>query len=215
MRTLFLTLCIFSVTVTAKAQLFSKDWAKGCYYDTLGHKFTGLLFHAKPEASVFKGKGDHVFFKTSKGAEQQKISSDQIKSFIIETDSFKLTHVKALEKFPILQVMINHEIKLYFSSITPSAIPIAGAGAGLIGSAVAGAALSGKGSSAYYFGPDADHITTLVHKNYIEVLNRLMADKPEVVEKIKNKKFPSKSLPDLLEYYRTGVLPKQVIDDVY
>lgn len=62
MKTLLLLFCIFSITQTAEAQLFGKDWAAGCYYDTSRHQFTGLLFHAQPEASVFKGKGDHWFF---------------------------------------------------------------------------------------------------------------------------------------------------------
>lgn len=213
MKKILLLLCIFSITFTAKAQLFRKTWENGSYTDTAGHKFSGLIFYALPEASVFKGKGDRLFFKINKDAAQQKIPSTLIRSFVISTDSFTVSHHPSLEKFPFLQVVIDHETKLYYSAITQSSIPVIGGG--LVGGAIGAVALSGKGGSAYYFGPDENHLTTLVHKNYIEVMSKLMADKPEVVERIRHKKFPSKSTANLITYYHTGILPKEAIDDVY
>ncbi len=213
MRKLLLLFCIFSITLTVKAQLFRRTFEPGSYTDTNGHKFTGLIFYAMPEASVFKGKGDHLLFKANKDAEKQKISSDRITSFVISTDSFIVSHFIALEKFPFLQVVINHQTKLYYSVVAQGSIPVVGAG--LVGGAIGAAALSGKGSSAYYFGSDADHINTLRGKNFVEVMSTIMADKPEVVAKIKDKTFKPGSIKELLEYYRTGVLPKKTIDDVY
>ncbi len=213
MKTLLLLFCIFSITRVANAQLFRKTWETGSYTDTSGRKFSGLIFYAIPEASVFKGKGDHLLFKADKNADQQKIASDRIAAFTISTDSFTVSHVPALEKFPFLQIIINHQTKLYYSAIAQGSIPIVGAG--LIGGAIGAAALSGKGSTAYYFGSDADHITTLRGKNFVEAMSTVMSDKPEVVAKIRNKTFKPGSMKKLLAYYLTGVLPKESVDDVY
>ncbi|MBS7563407.1 hypothetical protein KHS38_03235 [Mucilaginibacter sp. Bleaf8] len=216
MRSFLLLLCIFSVTFSAKAQLFSKSWQQGYYCDASGHKFSGLLHHAQPEASVFKKRGDYITFKADQNTKQVKIHSDSISAFVIGADSFTVSHLKPLEKFPFLQVVINRPVKLFFSGITPSVIPIVGGPAlAIAGSAIAGVAISAPGNSAYYFGSDPDNLMLLTNKNFIEVMTLVMADKPDVVEKVKNKAFKYRTLPDLLMYYQTGVMPKKQNDDIY
>ncbi len=213
MKKFLLLLFIFNITLSAEAQLFRKTWEKGSYIDSSGNHFSGLIYYSLPDASVFKGKGDHLLYKTNTNADKQKIPSGQIKSFVIDTDSFTVSHSIVLEKFPFLQVMINHQTKLYYSAINSGSTPVLGAA--LIGGALGAAAMHGKNASGYYYGTDEDHLNLLRGKNFVETMTMLMADKPEVVAKIKDKTFKLGSITDLLNYYKTGVLPKKSLDDVY
>ena len=43
MRKILLLLCILSITITAKAQLFGKNWKEGSYYDLRGTKHVGFI----------------------------------------------------------------------------------------------------------------------------------------------------------------------------
>lgn len=213
MKKFLLLFCILSITKTTEAQLFRKNWEVGSYIDSSGKEFSGLIYYSLPDASIFKGKGDYLQYKNSTDAEKQKIPSNQIKSFVISTDSFTVSHFITLEKFPFLQIMINHQTKLYYSAINSGSMPVVGAA--LLGGALGAAAMHGKNGSAYYYGSDPDHLTLLKGKNFVETMSTLMADKPEVVAKIKDKTFKLGSITDLLNYYKTGVLPKSSLDDVY
>jgi hypothetical protein len=138
-----------------------------------------------------------------------------ISSFTIETDSFVVSKNKALAPAPIMQVLLNTPVKLYHWQAEIINWPVLAFGA--IGGIIAGApgvGMSG-GSDAYFYGPDPERLNILTRKNFIQVLSDIMADKPELAEKIKNKKFRYRDMKDLQVFYTTGKLPEKPNEDVY
>jgi hypothetical protein len=212
MRTILLVLCILSVTLTASAQF--RDWAEGSYYDTLGHKRTGLIaWHAPDKLS--RKPGDHLFFKSNKKADKLRVESFGIRAFTMGKDSFVVSNDKSIDYAPVLQVLINRPTKLYYWSAKVTSLPLAILGGA--GAAVAGATVitSTSGGVAYLYGTDADHLNVLTRKNFIDVMCEIMADRTEITQKIKNKELIFGDIHDLLVYYNTGILPKKSRDDIY
>ncbi|MDT3405514.1 hypothetical protein [Mucilaginibacter terrae] len=199
MRTILLALCILGVTLTSHAQsLFGKTWIDGYYYDLTGKKVTGLISWSAPQKSLFSTEGDRIFFKEKEDAQKVKLLSKQISGFVMDKDSFVVSKHIDLKDFSFLSVVLNTPTKLYLSTIAYSAITSNGM-------------VSGGVLKNYYYGPDPDNITKITRKNYIDVLSQLMADKPDVVAKIKDKKFRFGRIDDLVEYYQTGVIPKTIL----
>lgn len=212
MKKFLLLLCILSITKITEAQLFRKNWEAGSYIDSSGKEFSGLIYYSVSDPYSLKIKGDCLLYKTDKDAEKQKIPAGQIRSFVIGIDSFAVSHFISLKNYPFLQIIINHQTKLYYSAVNPTLMPTLGGA--LVGGAIGAAAFNSKGS-AYYYGSDPDHLAMIKGKNFAETMSTLMADKPEVVVKIKDKTFKIGSITDLLNYYKTGILPKKSLDDVY
>jgi hypothetical protein len=208
MRTILLVLCILSVTFSAKAQLFGRDWSEGSYYDLSGKKITGLISWSVPSKSIFSGPGDNIFFKPNKEGKKVKIPSTQLTAFVMENDSFVISHHQDLAKAPFLAVMLNSAVKLYLSSTARASAPMMVGNPAMMGTAMmytAGFAFSGN-KNVYYYGSDADALTKLEKKQFIEVMSKIMADKPEVVAKIQDKTFKYSKIEKLLDYYKTGKL---------
>ena len=213
MRTILLVLCILSVTLSAKAQ-FGKRWAAGNYYDTLGHKTAGFISWKAPE-KLSKKPADHLFFKSNEKAGKNKIETSQLRSFTMGKDSFVVSQLKELNYAPVLQVVMDKPIKLYYWSAEIVNLPFAVLGA--VGGALAGGTvISGMSSGkAYFYGQNCNELNTLTNKNFVDVMCNIMADKPDVVEIIKTKRFKLKDIDDLLTYYNTGLMPKKSQDDIY
>jgi len=206
MRTILLLLCILSVTFSAKAQL-TRDWSEGSYYDSLGNKNTGLIcWLTQPKAIK---KADFIMYKVTKKADKIVIPATQLNSFVIAADSFVVGNATNL-KHPsfmkvILSVGLTKLYQLYAHDIT---------GAMLFGAV--GAAVSEANSPAgYYFGLKPNAVTEVTRKNFTEVMCDIMANKPEIVEKIKSKKLRYSDMDNLLVYYKTGKEPVKYIDTNY
>jgi hypothetical protein len=60
----------------------------------------------------------------------------------------------------------------------------------------------------YYYGNNPDNLTELTRKDFMNVMSRVMADKPEVVAKIQKKDYRYGDMKDLLVYYYTGKEPR-------
>ena len=111
MRTILLLVCILSVTFSAKAQLFGKDWLKGSYYDTTGRKTSGLIAWSPPD-KLSKKPGDHIFYKSSITGEKIRIESSTFSSFTMGTDSFVVSQINSINYAPVLRVLIDRPVKL-------------------------------------------------------------------------------------------------------
>jgi len=59
----------------------------------------------------------------------------------------------------------------------------------------------------YYYGTDPDNLTKLTHKEFMDVMSKIMADKPEIVSKIQDKTYRYSDMKELLIYYKTGKDP--------
>lgn len=214
MRTIFILLCIFGVTLSAKAQMFGKKWQQGSYYDTLGHKTAGLIAWSHPE-KFSKDTGDHIFYKADNKGTKTQIETNLISSFTMGEDSFTVSHNKALYFAPVLKVLLNGNIKLYYWQAEVVNWKMAALGSlGAVGGALAGAttgaaagAMAVPSTAAYFYGTDCNSLRLVTRKNFVEVMSRLLNDKPDAVAKITDKTFKMGDMDDLLNYYKTGKMP--------
>jgi len=220
MRKILLLLCILSITISAKAQFFGKNWKEGSYYGTDGNKHIGLIAWEVASPSIFKKKGDHIFYKTDKKADNVKISSTDLTAFTMrydeETiDSFIVSKNIMLENNPFLRVVIANNIKLYSWLTTTTMAPTMTMGTygWKLDLITKGSRYSVK--TTYFFGSDPENVTKLDKKNFIEIMSKIMADKPEAVARIKNKKLRYGDMEDLLYFYRYDMMPPAQAPDPF
>jgi hypothetical protein len=216
MRKILPLFCILSITISAKAQFFSRNWTEGAYYDSVGIKHDGLIAWEAPQSSIFTGKLDYIRFKPKKDADGLKIYAQGFKSFVLGEDSFAVSKSALLAKNPFLKVLINNNdtTKLYVYLIAKK-MNVGGI-AGSFGMFTAGLGLSLKYfSSTYYYGTNPDNLTKLDKKQFIEVMTRIMADKPEAVKRIKDKKLRYGDMEDLLYFYKYDVMPPAQAPDPF
>jgi hypothetical protein len=197
-RILLLGLVLFVLNMEAKAQLFGRDWNDGCYYTIKNHKVTGLISWTPPTGSIFSSNGDHIFFKADSNSKKIKISSDTLTAFVMGKDSFAVSHFADLANKPFLRVMIDRPIKLYFSGTTRQS------SMGGVSGVPIGIGFGGGVKTTYYYGPNPNNITELDRKSFIDIMTKIMADKADVVEAIKNKTFKFGAIDELITYYKTG-----------
>ncbi|RYU91527.1 hypothetical protein EWM62_06195 [Mucilaginibacter terrigena] len=212
MKKILLLLCILSVALSSKAQLFGKHYDEGYYYDSVGVKHTGLISWSPPAKSIFGNKGDNIFFKTDKKAEKIKLKNIELRSFSIKNDSarmdsFVVATNKDFEKAPFLQVLLDNNVKIYGFTMLSSS------GGGMMMGAGGNMVMTPSFSSSdtkYYYGSDPDHTTRLDKKNFIEVMSKALASKPYVVKRVQDKTFKISKLNELLYFYRTDNYPQSM-----
>ncbi|TWR27041.1 hypothetical protein FPZ42_08390 [Mucilaginibacter achroorhodeus] len=194
MRKLLLLLCILSITISTKAQLFGKHWDEGSYYDLQGVKHQGLISWTAPQKSLFNGDGDEIFYKTQKDADMVKIKSSELRSFIIGVDSFVVSKNEIFKRKPFLNVLVNTNdtLKIY-RSMEKRSSPGIGFGVGSIGAvtAMVGASFNYT-KKAYYYGKNPNNVIKIDNKNFTEVTSKILANIPLIVKEIE-----SKSLRDM------------------
>ena len=199
MRTFLLLMCILSVTFSAKAQLFGRDWSEGRVYDLSNKRFNGFVAWTPPEPTFSNKPGDKLYFKETKKKTEIEVPSSKIRAFVMGTDSFVVSHHPELAQAPFLAVKIDKAMKLFTSRSGRTSAPV---------SSGMGTGVSFHSSKiVYYYGADADMITRLDKGNFIEVMSRIMSDKPEVVAKIKDKTYKYGDMLELLTFYRVTPEP--------
>ncbi len=208
MRFVFILLCIFSVTTPSSAQLFGRKYRMGNYYDTLNHKTAGLIAWSVPD-KLSKKAGDYIYYKPDAKAKGVKLESFCLKSFTMESDSFVVSKNEHINYAPVLKVLLDGKLKIYYWSARVTSLPMALLG-GAVGAALTGGGTVLTGSSggyAYFYGANPDSLNTITNKNFANVMTYIMDDKPEVVAKIKQDKLRLKDINDLLVFYKTGAMP--------
>jgi len=192
MRPFLLLLCILCVTGSANAQTqTARTFTKGSYYDTTGNKYTGFLRLKVPNKGVLDFSHFGFLFQQTEAEPEKEISVDQVKNFTVGVDSFVVTHNPKLEKAPVLKVLLNTAIKLYYSESYNR---------GNMLTANFNAVVNGSGS--YFYGPDPDNLQLITRKNFKEALSQVMEAKPNVVANIQNGNFTYGYMDDLIKYYK-------------
>jgi hypothetical protein len=192
MRSILLLLCILCVTGFANAQTqTARTFTKGSYYDTMGTKYTGFLRLKVPNKGILDFNHFGFLFQQTEAVPEKEISINQVKSFTIGVDSFVVTHNPNLEKAPVLKVLLNTAIKLYYSEFYNR---------GNMLTANFNAAINGSGI--YFYGPDPDNLQFINRKNFKEALSQVMEAKPNVVANIQNDNFTYGYMDDLIKYYK-------------
>ncbi|OOQ62070.1 hypothetical protein [Mucilaginibacter pedocola] len=115
-----------------------------------------------------------MFYKPTKSADKTKLKPADFLSFSLEADSFVVSKNKALSSEPFLRVALHKDTSNIYQHYY---------------------------KDKWYYGSNPDMLTKFTKKNYIEVLNKLMADKPKVLAKINNKHWAFGEMADLVSYY--------------
>ncbi|CAM3832311.1 hypothetical protein MUGA111182_12205 [Mucilaginibacter galii] len=203
MRTILLLVCILSVTFSAKAQMFGRDWVEGRVYDLNNKKFNGFIAWTPPEPTWASKLDDHLYFKDDKKKKNEiEVRSSKIKGFVMGADSFVVSHDIQVATAPFIAVILNNPIKLFASYATRSA-PAGGIGPLPIGFSFR------RSKKVFYYGVDHDLLTKLEKSNFIEIMSAIMSNKPDVVAKIKDKTYKYGDIQDLLDYYWLNQPPTQ------
>lgn len=206
MQRLFILIVLFSCTKIAVAQFPNKNWSAGAYYDTKGVKHQGLLTWIAPDQDTL-GMESIIYFKDSAQLDATKIPVQDVKSFVIkrynvgDIDSFVVSKNPLLSHKPILTVLVyKNTIKLYNSITFAASKAFIKPNGKTITS-------SKSVQLAYYFGPDDLHLSLLDEHNFQEMIPVIMADRPEIVAQIRNKRLAFKDMLTILYAYRYNSLP--------
>nr|WP_067059071.1 hypothetical protein [Mucilaginibacter sp. L294] len=214
MRKVVLLIIIIVSTFAAKAQP-QRKWFEGTLYHTSGEIFDGLISWAPPHKGEYED-GDRILYCADEKSEVFPIPYYKIKSFVMGEDSFVVSRNVLLKNSPFMIVSVDNPTKLFAVKTAKNGFPLiinTGGFTGNVGMGVGvGTTIGGGTRTTYYYGPTQDKVIKLEKKQFIEVMSNIMADKPEVVAKIKDKTFRYGDMEDLLTYYRTGQMPKKSYD---
>lgn len=210
MRKLFLLFVLVTTATISRAQLSNIQFDEGTVYHTTGEIFHGSVSWSPPSKGQYPD-GDQILFKNQGSPDIFPIPYFKIKTFTMGPDSFVVSTNINLKNSPILLVEVNGPVCLYAAKIFKQGFPLligSGGGGGNIGVGLEVGTAIGRGvRTSYYFGKNANNVTKLDKKNFIENMSLILADKPEVVAKIKDKTFRYGDMDALLKYYYTGKLP--------
>ena len=210
MRTIFFLFCILSVTVTTQAQSKRFDkFVPGSFVDTTNKVYTGYVSWTMADQNIFgKGKGGCISYKDSKDGDFVYVSTNFMKSFTMEADTFVVIKNKDFKLNPIIKVILNNSISKLYSYLPYTE----GRGSFTTSMNLMPGYVQTGGidlnTSVFYAGPDAEHLTRITKENFTELLSKIMADKPEALARINDKTFDHKHINNLVKYYKTGELPK-------
>lgn len=69
--------------------------------------------------------------------------------------------------------------------------------------------------SEYYFSDDPDNIIELTKKNFIEIMSKIMSEKPELIERIKDKRLRIGDMDAVFYFYKYGLMPPAAAPDPF
>jgi hypothetical protein len=203
--------CIIASALIANAQTVTRKWYDGTLYHTDGEVFKGLISWTPPRKGEHED-GDEVLYRYDANAETIPVPYYKVKCFTMGTDSFVVSHNVLFKNTPFMIVALDNATKVYEVKSAKKGIPIMlntdGGGANFgVGMGIA-TTIGGGTKTTWYYGANADNVTRLHKKNFIEIMSKIMADKPEVAAKIKDQTFRYGNIISLLFYYKTGQIPK-------
>jgi hypothetical protein len=215
MRKILFIIFILAGTLTANAQGPNRKWYAGTLYHTSGEIFDGLISWTPPRKGEYED-GDQVLYRADERSEVFPIPYYKINSFVMGSDSIVVSHNVLFKNSPFMTVVLDNPTKLYTNKVMKNGFPLminTGGFTGNVGMGVGvGTSVGGGVKTTYYYGLSPDKVTKLEKKQFIEVMSILLADKPDVVAKIKDKTFRYGDMDDLINYYKTGQMPKKSYD---
>lgn len=214
MRKISLIFFFLAASLLANAQS-QRKWFEGTVYHSSGEIYDGLISWAPPHKGEYED-GDQILYCADEKSEVFPIPYYKINSFVMGADSFVVSHNVLFKNSPFMIVAVDNPTKLFAVKTAKNGFPLiinTGGFTGNVGMGVGVGTRIGAGTkTTYYYGTNKDNVTKLDKKNFMEVMSAIMADKPEVVAKIKDKTFRYGDIEDLLNFYRTGEMPKKSND---
>lgn len=223
MKTLCARLLLFGLfslsAFSASAQLGLNQWDDGYFYDANGTKFAGQIV-VSPSGRGPQTNEGFILYRRDKGEQKETLTASMVRSFVAGKDSFTVAHAPRSEKWTgrsidFVKVLVDEPLKLYATTgggggMSPGISPSFGIGGGSFGGGMGGGlginlggGRGGKGKSVYYYGDNPNMLTELNKDNFIQIMSEIMASQPEIVEKIKNKKYRYGKMDQLiLDFYQ-------------
>ncbi|MEM8893874.1 MAG: hypothetical protein AAGC88_04795 [Bacteroidota bacterium] len=173
--------------LTSKAQRFKE----GYYYTNEGEKVVGQVRHVF--SAKFGNMGDNtIVFRERKGAKKLKLDSYEIKSFVIEKDSFivvKNFKINAFANYSrdFAKVLISGKLTLLLHHTTATN----GSGAVMMTTPVTTYLINGQGKTR--------RMST--NKDFRQVLPTFLVGAPEIIEKIESKDYSKPHLRQIIREY--------------
>lgn len=184
MHKFLLLLFILSSTFTAKAQIDGK-FMQGSYTDTLGNRYTGLIKLTVAVGGTLFSPKTHLTYKVNKAGSEKEIAIYEAKNFTMVADSFVISRNPGLQKVPVLMVMLDTPVKIYFSRFLAH-----------------GNFLFSTKQNIYLIGEDPDRLAEITRKNFKEIMSHIMADKPQILANIQNEIYRYGDLDDMIKTYK-------------
>jgi hypothetical protein len=221
---LLLFVSFLTVAFSASAQLGLNQWDDGYFYDASGKKVSGQIV-VSPSGRGPQNSEGFILYRKDKGEEKETLTASMIRSFVAGKDSFTVAHAPRSgawtgRSIDFVKVLVDEPMKLYAATgggggMSPGISPSFGIGGGSFGSGVGGGlginlggGRGGKGKNAYYYGDNPNSLTELKRENFIPVMTEIMAAEPEIVDKIKNKKYRYGNMDQLiLDFYKLKEAP--------
>lgn len=169
-------------------------FVNGHYYNLMGQKVEGLILLRNGDFKRFS-------FKYNKTSRVEKFTPEMVTSFVLERDSFAVSHDKAPKFY---QVILDDEIKIFGLIEMKGTILKSGLGGSTGEWIVSGVRNYEEG--VFFYGPDADHLTKITPKNYIEVLTKILADQEYITEKFKTKQYIFEDMVQIFIDYKLARL---------
>ncbi len=216
---------LFSVIAfSASAQLGLNKWDDGYYYDANGNKILGQIV-VNPSGRSPENSEGFILFRKDKGEEKERLSASMVRSFVAGKDSFTVAHAPRSQdwtgkRIDFVKVLVDEPLKLYATTgdggngggMSPGIRPSFGIGGGSFGGGMGGGlginlgggrGRGGSGKSAYFYGDNPNSLTELKKADFIPIMTEIMASEPEIVDKIKNKKYRYGNMDELiLDFYK-------------
>ncbi len=224
MRPILIILFFSAVFVSTKS--FGQKWLPGHFTDNKGNVEAGLIRIGGTGKGPVKNEG-FIEFKQDEKSSPFKLSAGELRSFVIERDSFVVAHAPGNETwarndFDFVRVVVDEDLKLYAaggvktgnghgSAVTVAPGVSTGIGTGGYGGAAVGAGVDvpigiGGGGGVYerlvyYYGDNTADMKRLNDKNFEDIMTDIMGDYPEVVDKIKAKVYVLENIDRLIVYF--------------
>jgi hypothetical protein len=223
MRSILIILFFMLIAVSAKSQ----KWQTGAFTDIKGNRVTGFINPNPGGKGPIKDEG-FIEFKDNEKTNPYKLSASDLKSFIVDKDSFVVAHAPhnttwSKKELDFVKVELDEETKLYVALVGTgyagtkrgiSAHPEGGVGIGTGGYSGAGGGVAidlggggggmGKVQTTYYYGANTAEMDMVTPQNFEDVMSDIMGDIPELLERIRDHEFNLNNIQKLIAYFKAA-----------
>jgi hypothetical protein len=189
----------FTLSVSHASGQQSTSWEKGHYYDLKGNRFFGLITRYDSKNDAFHWR--YFFFKASEQDNEKEIYADSIKAYVIDADSFVVSHISSLRGTSFIKVIIDEPVKLYDVELMVQPTMVVSGGVNRAWGLVSVNAGKAYEKTIYYYGNNPDDLMILRRRPFFEEMSKIFASTPALLEEIKYQEYTYKNMDDIVSHY--------------
>jgi hypothetical protein len=198
----------------------AQKWQPGHFTDVKGVMVTGFV-RANPGGNGPIPNEGSIEFKSDEKANPYRLSASDLISFVAGKDSFVVAHAPgnetwAKKDYDFVRVVVDEPTKIYATRGAGSGgggvhlSPGVGIGTGGYGTSYGGGlgiSFGGSGGGkktkmSYYYGSSTATMQHLTNDNFVDIMSDVMADEPEVVDRIRGNLYNLNSMDKLVDYFK-------------